>query len=408
MIEAPRLPFPGFKWKWLSLLPTEGLLSPPVFLGVLRVLGKHEGEAPSSSKLRDDLELVEKETETDVDLARTSSGRNLIRNSGQYWIGTGLYKKQRGKIELTPFGKKVADGRINQDEFAASVINTTVLPNATTDKPAELLKWNKAGLKIYPFKTILSVLGELQKHSPESYLTTFELIRIIIPLSGEKAPIDIMARAVIDFRNRHLDLAGWPNCVPSSNDLRIARQFLLFLAEFGICRKEQGQNRLDEKYFCQTNAAKEISFSKEVQLDSDHPESLISELNKSEIPYLIERQRRQISVLVRSGQAVFRDKVLKAFRSKCIITGETFNPVLEAAHIRPVKYKGSDQIGNGLCMRVDIHRLYDSGRIRIEESGKIHKINILAQSPSYKDLPQRIAIPSFVSSANMSWRNSYL
>jgi len=116
MIEAPRLPFPGFKWKWLSLLPTEGLLSPPVFLGVLRVLGKHEGEAPSSSKLRDDLELVEKETETDVDLARTSSGRNLIRNSGQYWIGTGLYKKQRGKIELTPFGKKVADGRINQDE----------------------------------------------------------------------------------------------------------------------------------------------------------------------------------------------------------------------------------------------------------------------------------------------------
>jgi hypothetical protein len=407
-MKTPRLPFPGFKWKWLSLLPTEGLLSPPVYLGVLRVLSMHQGEPPSSDKLRNDLEMVEKETETDVDLARASSGRNLIRNSGQYWIGTGLYKKQKGKIELTPFGKKVSDGRINQDEFAASVINSTVLPNANTEKSAEIKKWNQAGLKIYPFKIILAVLSELQKQSYESYLTPFELIRIIIPLSGEKACTKTMANAIIDFRRKHLDLDGWPNCVPSSNDFRIARQFLLFLAEFGVCRKEPGINRYDEKYFCQSSAAKEISIAKEVQLDAEHPENFISELNKTEIPYLIERQRRQISVYVRAGQASFRDKVLSAFKNKCIITGETFNPVLEAAHIRPVKYKGSDQVGNGLCLRVDIHRLYDSGRIRIGENGTIQKNSFLEHSPSYKNLPQDIVIPSFVSTININWRNRYL
>lgn len=408
MIPKPKLPFPGYKWRWLSLQPTEGLLSPPVFLGVLRALGRNHGKAPSSEEVQQDLKTVENDTNTDVDLVRSSSGRNLIRNSGQYWIGTGCYKKQRGIIELTNFGKQVASGQINQDEFAAAIINSTALPNKITDQPSEVVKWNKAGLIIFPFKTILSVLSELQKKDGEAYMTPFELIKIIIPLAGAKSSACLMAEAIVEFRNKRIDLSGWPDCAPMSNDPRIARQFLLFLSEFGICKRVDGDNRYDEKYYCSTSSVTEIYSARKEQLDPNKPDLLVSELNKAEIPYLIERQRRTISILARTGQGPFRERILDAFGNRCIITGETYPHVLEAAHIRPVKFSGSDQVGNGLCMRVDVHRLFDSGRIRIEPSGNIQKVEMLNASPTYKRLPSRITIPDFVSSENIRWRIKYL
>ena len=85
----PRKPFPSFKWRWLSVQPTEGLLIAPVFLGVLRALEQFEGEPYSSEHLHNELKRVKAETRTNIDLARTPA-RNLFRNSGQYWRGTGL------------------------------------------------------------------------------------------------------------------------------------------------------------------------------------------------------------------------------------------------------------------------------------------------------------------------------
>ncbi len=44
------------------------------------------------------------------------------------------------------------------------------------------------------------------------------------------------------------------------------------------------------------------------------------------------------------------------------------------AHIIPVGHGGTDAVGNGLCMRVDIHRLFDNGKIRIAPDGEVEHL----------------------------------
>ena len=117
-MTIPQKPFPTYKWHWLSVQPTEGLLKAPVFLGVLRALQLFEGSPFSSLELHEALGEVKEATGTNVDIARTPE-RNLFRNSGQYWRGTGLLEPVSGEIQLTSLGHRWANGEITNDEFAA-------------------------------------------------------------------------------------------------------------------------------------------------------------------------------------------------------------------------------------------------------------------------------------------------
>ena len=130
MVTIPTKPFASYKWRWAVLTPTESLNEPSVFLGILRVLRKHENTPPSSPLLIPDLYTVQRRTGTNVNLVR-SANRNIIRNSGQYWKALGLLEEHaHGNIILSSFGKKVADGRITQTEFATTAVKTLELPNA--------------------------------------------------------------------------------------------------------------------------------------------------------------------------------------------------------------------------------------------------------------------------------------
>ncbi len=193
MIPVPIKPFPSYKWRWLSTMPTENLLDPPVFLGVLRVLARHENMSPSNPKIADELAIVQKDTQTPVDLVRTPE-RNLIRNSGQYWKGTGLLLPEHGAIRLTGLGHKVAQGAITQSEFAALMVQQTVLPNPWTCSKVEFAEWRNAGLEIHPFLLILEILNELgflSRDKAEAYISTLaflshrrELIQQGIPVTA--------------------------------------------------------------------------------------------------------------------------------------------------------------------------------------------------------------------------------
>lgn len=48
---------------------------------------------------------------------------------------------------------------------------------------------------------------------------------------------------------------------------------------------------------------------------------------------------------------------------RCAVTGERALPVLDAAHIEPYLGPASNHIQNGLALRADIHRLYDTGYV---------------------------------------------
>jgi len=84
-------------------------------------------------------------------------------------------------------------------------------------------------------------------------------------------------------------------------------------------------------------------------------------------------------VLPRLGQGAFRIVVTDAYQRRCSITGERTLPALEAAHIKPYKESGPHDVQNGLLLRSDIHRLFDSGYVtvttdhRFEVSGRIRE-----------------------------------
>jgi len=134
----------------------------------------------------------------------------------------------------------------------------------------------------------------------------------------------------------------------------------------------------------------------------------IEEVQHSPLPSIIERQRRIAQVVSRSGQSKFRSRVMEAFQGQCFLTGEAISEVLEAAHIIPVTNNGSDLAENGLCLRVDIHRLFDSGHLRIRPDGSLSLSDTVVGSPNYGGLPQVVQFPAFVNPANIAWRDSYL
>jgi putative restriction endonuclease len=67
----------------------------------------------------------------------------------------------------------------------------------------------------------------------------------------------------------------------------------------------------------------------------------------------------------REGQRSFRIRVLDAYGRRCAVTGERSLPALDAAHIQPYLGPLSNHLQNGVSLRADIHRLFDSGYVTV-------------------------------------------
>ena len=67
----------------------------------------------------------------------------------------------------------------------------------------------------------------------------------------------------------------------------------------------------------------------------------------------------------RLGQGAFRVLVTDAYARRCAITGERTLPALEAAHIKPFAKSGPNVTANGLLLRSDLHKLFDSGYLSV-------------------------------------------
>lgn len=393
---VPKLPFPNFKWKWACFAPTEGINDPVVLLGVLFRMAKLEGRYKYSSE-EFGKELIQlsndiKGTNINVDLERVGE-RNIIRNSGQYWKALNLIPTSptRGIITLTPFGRKVANHVISQTEFSAETIMSFTLPNGVMDKKETAL-WNGVGLKLYPLKLILSIIHALSKwDSTQAYVSPYELAKIIIPLSGVvNQPLDVYVDCIKLYREHRLDIAGWPDCCPEANDFRMAREFLLFLSNYGYLLKRDAENREQEKYFLNFSIENEIVAILKAK----------KEINSEVIS---DTERKIVSAhRYRPNQARFRKDVLSACK-RCVISNVEMPEVLEAAHIKPYKYNGADEVSNGFAMRMDIHFLFDSGHLRISETGEVF-LSDKARWSYGATIPPRIILPEYVDRENLRWR----
>lgn len=403
----PPKPFPDFKWKWASLQCTESLNDPVVLLGVLFRMRKLEelGYKYSSPEFGVELQELSDDIKDSigVDLGRRTGERNLIRNSGQYWRAVGLLedRDRSGKIHLTEFGRRVADHDISQTEFAAITIQTFKLPNVQIQSPDECQRWLDHRLVIYPLRIVLTTLRELQKLG-QGYLTTEELIRIIIPLSGCQAEIQDYVNFILWFRAGQITLIGWPNCAPRDNDPRIAREYLLFLSYYGYIYKHEGKTRMDEVYDYNTEIDSEIDAILAEQPKEESLQEALTQIRTTDIASEIERKRVEVQRISRPNQARFRKAVLQACE-RCVITNVAMPEVLEAAHIKPYKYNGEDTVANGFAMRMDIHLLFDAGHLRISEAGEV-QLSTRARMDYGATVPPRIVLPDYTNKEFLRWR----
>jgi len=93
---------------------------------------------------------------------------------------------------------------------------------------------------------------------------------------------------------------------------------------------------------------------------------------------LFKDAKREYYSRLQREQDVFRAALL-AFDRCCVISKEAMTEVLEAAHIIPSKMRGAEVVENGIILRADIHRLYDSGCFLIDPSGKIVVVREVSQ-----------------------------
>lgn len=406
-MRIPRKLFPNYKWRWAVYTPTESLNDPPIYLGILRVLRANEFERFSSDSVNEALQIVQRETESSVNLVR-SSERNIFRNSGQYWRGLGMLEDApRGQIVLSNFGRQLADGEITQVEFASTIIKTFELPNRRIE--SNTTDWDRAGIRIKPFEIILNIISTLQVRlgNQEGYISVEELIRIIIPLAGDRGSIDEYIEAITLFRQNRLDLSTWPDCAPEANDKRMAREFMLFLSNYGFCKSISLGNNLSEKYFLGSISIEEIEELYSIQTEETELDRIERIIKSSQIPANIERKKVVREVLERPNQNAFRRMILEAYQSTCLITGVKIETVLEAAHIKPVKYRGSDELINGICMRADVHTLFDSNNLKIKPNGELILSDIARRRENYAFIPERINLPHFVDTNQLDWRLKY-
>ena len=69
----------------------------------------------------------------------------------------------------------------------------------------------------------------------------------------------------------------------------------------------------------------------------------------------------------RIGQEKFRKTLLKEYDKTCVVTECDLEEAIEAAHIRDYSGEESNNVRNGILLRIDIHRLFDKGLITIDQ-----------------------------------------
>jgi len=78
-----------------------------------------------------------------------------------------------------------------------------------------------------------------------------------------------------------------------------------------------------------------------------------------------ERYGEPTLILPRLGQGSFRLIVTDAYDRRCAITHLKTLPALEAAHIKPFREGGEHRVDNGILLRADVQKLFDTGYVTV-------------------------------------------
>ena len=105
---------------------------------------------------------------------------------------------------------------------------------------------------------------------------------------------------------------------------------------------------------------------------------------------LFKKPKREYYSRLKREQEMFRAAIL-TYEQCCTLSGESTPDALEAAHIISSKDGGAEVVENGILLRADLHKLYDSGHFLIDPSG--HVAELTGLSETYRELLSKARLP---------------
>ncbi len=136
------------------------------------------------------------------------------------------------------------------------------------------------------------------------------------------------------------------------------------------------------KYFDTNTKERKIHKSKNLEITKEFSSQKSSQKKKT-----------TVKATQRKGQPKFRKEILHVYKNKCAITGVNDERVLEAAHIEDYVNENSNHINNGICLRADIHKLFDRHLIGIDNNYRI-SVSARVKDREYRKLNnKKISLP---------------
>jgi uncharacterized protein YjbI with pentapeptide repeats len=123
------------------------------------------------------------------------------------------------------------------------------------------------------------------------------------------------------------------------------------------------------------------------------------------------RKRTNVFRVSRKDQQKFREMLIDAFQAKCAITQCDVEGAMEAAHIFPYRGEETDCLWNGILLRLDLHRLFDSYLLTIDPLEYQVRLSPSLMNSCYREYADRsVCFPEEPISQNrklaLQWHNA--
>lgn len=115
---------------------------------------------------------------------------------------------------------------------------------------------------------------------------------------------------------------------------------------------------------------------------ADVEKDLAELVKEDEIPFEVERPITQQMVQLPFREVAFSKIVKEEYRMTCAMTGINIRNArgkgeIEAAHIKPVKFKGPDSVRNGIALCRTFHWMFDYGLVSVADNHEILVKNLV-------------------------------
>lgn len=226
----------------------------------------------------------------------------------------------------------------------------------------------------------------------QAYINSNEIKELDIPFLSEESEASYISSVeknaltrlqVLELNDNELEIS-WANRPESFSTIEAACQALALLrTKMGVVNSCAWQGLLNHD---EIEKLKDDLPSEKSVIAPNNSGDVVE--NRSATLNVIDTRRRQATIaVVREGQQEFRNQVLSNYYGICCISGSQITEVIEAAHISPYSGIHSNRLDNGLCLRVDIHRLFDKFLLSIDpETRKVKISQKIKTDPEYAHL----------------------